>query len=108
MHANLEGEGAAPGTNTGVKRSLASAGRERALNARDAVTSALLLSILDSTIVFYNLVSGFVRYGHLAFLFWVDLLLRTASYVTLLPATLREIRGTDPENRHRGVIGRAG
>ncbi len=89
----LEGEGAAPGTNTGVKRSQASAGRARTLNARNAVTSALLLSILFSNIVFYNLVGDFVRYGYLAFLFWADLLLLIASYVTLLPATLGSFAG---------------
>jgi hypothetical protein len=96
----LDRERAAPGTATEVKRSHVSAWRAQAPDARDAVTSALLLlSILFSNIVFYNLVGSFALYGHLGFLFSADLFLLIASYVMLLPAALQaasgEIRSTD-------------
>jgi hypothetical protein len=84
----LEGEKAAPGTDTAGKRSQASAWRARAPGARTGVTFFLLLvSIVFSNIVFFNLF-GFVRYGFFSFLFWAGLLLLIASYVVLLPPAL--------------------
>lgn len=90
----LEGDWAAPGTENGTP------------NAGYAVTSALLvMSILFSNIVFYNLVGSLVRYGYLAFLFWADLLLLIASYVMLLQ---RRCDRTDVEDGRPGGISRAG
>jgi len=91
----LEGERAAPATDAGAERPLANAWRPRAPAACSVATLALLLSVLFSNIVFYNLVGGFVRYGYLAFLFWADLLLLIASYVMLLPPALRGLGGVD-------------
>lgn len=99
----LAGERAAPGALDGAERSHSSTLRARTPGARNAVTSALLLSVLFSNIVFYNLVSGFVRYGHLAFLFWADLLLLIASYVMLLPAALQQLCATGVSVQVRGA-----
>jgi hypothetical protein len=89
----LEGEKAAPRTDTAKKRSHASAWRERAPRARTAVTFFLLLvSIVFSNIVFFNLLGSFPRYGFFAFLFWADVLLLIALYVVLLPPALRRLR----------------
>lgn len=93
----LERERAAPGTNAEMKRSQAGAWRAWTPNARNTVTTALLLSILFSNIVFYNLISSFANYGYLAFLFWADLFLLIASCAMLLPAVLRKSYGTHLE-----------
>ena len=90
-----------------MKRSQVSAWRAQAPDARDAVTSALLLlSILFSNIVFYNLVGSFAPYGHLGFLFSADLFLLIASYMMLLPAALQAasggIRSTDVQGSMAG------
>jgi hypothetical protein len=102
----LEGERAARGTDTGARPSQSTGMRARTPNARNAAASALLLSILFSNVVFYNLVCSFVSYGYLAFLFWADLLLLIASYVMLLPETLRQLRGTDVRDGRPGNTGR--
>jgi hypothetical protein len=89
----LEGEKVTPGADTARKRSHASAWRERLPRARTAVTFLLLLvSIVCSNIVFFNLVGDFFRYGFYGFLFWSNLLLLMALYVELLPPALRRLR----------------
>jgi hypothetical protein len=85
----LEGEKAAPGTDTAGIRSHASACHR----ARAIVTAILLLpSIAFSNIVFFNLFGDFIRYGFYGFLFWANLLLLIASYVQLLPPALQRIQ----------------
>jgi len=82
----LEGEKAAPGSDTAGKRSHSSAYPR----ARAAVTFLLLLpSIVFSNIVFFILFGDFSRYGFYGFLFWANLLLLMALYVQLLPPALR-------------------
>ena len=89
----LEEEGMVPGTETAGKRPHTRARRERTPRAAVAVTSFLLLvSIVFSNIVFFNLVGGFFNYGFLAFLFWANLLLLIAFYVVLLPPALQHFR----------------
>jgi hypothetical protein len=89
----MEGEKAAPETDTARKRSHASAWRERSPRACTAVAFLLfLVSIVLSNIVFFNLFGSFVRYGFFSFLFWADLLLLIASYVVLLPPALTASR----------------
>jgi hypothetical protein len=79
----LEGKKAAPGTDTAGKRSHVPA----------AVTFFfLLLSIVFSNIVFFNLFGNFTRYGFFGFLFWANLLLLMALYVQLLPPSLRRVQ----------------
>ncbi len=85
----LEGEKAAQGTDTTEKSSKANA----CLLARTAVTFIfLLISIILSNIVFFNLFGNFSRYGFYGFLFWANLLLLIASYVLLLPPVLRRVQ----------------
>jgi hypothetical protein len=88
----LEGEKATPGTDIAGKGSDASGWRKRAPRARTAVTLFLLLvSIVFSNIVFFNLLNDFFLYGFYGFLFWADLLLLMAFYVELLPPALRAV-----------------
>jgi hypothetical protein len=92
----LEGQKAAPWTDSAGKRPQASAWRERTPRARAAVTVFLLLSsIVLSNIVFFNLLGDFFHFGFYGFLFWADLLLLMALYVEFLPPALRRFRGTD-------------
>jgi len=51
----------------------------------------LLLSIIASNVVFFNLFDNFLGYGFIGFLFWADLLLLIATYVELLPPTLHAL-----------------
>jgi hypothetical protein len=89
----LEGEKAAPATYTVGNRSHVSAWRERAPRARAVVTFLLLLvSIVFTNMVFFNLFGDFYGYSFFGFLFWADLLLLVALYVELLPPALRRFR----------------
>jgi hypothetical protein len=89
----LEGKKATPETDIAGKRSHASAWRERVPRAQTAVMFFLLLvSIVFSNIVFFNLFGDFSRYGFYGFLFWSNLLLLMASYMELLPPALRRFR----------------
>ena len=86
----LEGEKAGLQIDTAEKRSHTSAWRQRVPRVRTAVTLFLLLvSIVLSNIVFFNIFGDFSGYGFYGFLFWADLLLLIALYVELLPFTLR-------------------
>jgi hypothetical protein len=82
---------------------------------RAAVTVfLLLLSIVFSNIVFFNLLGDFVRYGFYGFIFWANLLLLIALYVELLPPALRWFREKDAQcgrhgsTNHSGVAGHVG
>jgi hypothetical protein len=74
-----------------------------------AVTLILiLLSIIISNIVFFNLIGDFTRYGFSGFLFWANLLLLIALYIQLLPPALKRIQqpeaisadGRSPRSTH--------
>lgn len=65
---------------------------------RIAVTvSFLLLSIVFSNIVFFNLLDDFSGYGFYGFIFWANLLLLIALYVEFLPSVLRRSRKNEVE-----------
>lgn len=49
----------------------------------------LLPSIVVSNVFFFNLFDNFFGYGFIGFLFWANLLLLIATYVELLPPTLK-------------------
>lgn len=85
----LEGENTAP--------RIDSVGKDRPSRVgpciRLIVTFLLvLLSIIFSNIVFFNLFGDFPRYGFYGFLFGANLLLLIASYVLLLPPALRQVQ----------------
>jgi heme exporter protein D len=66
----------------------------------------VLVSMVLSNMVFFNLLGDFFRYGFYGFLFWSDLLLLMASYVELLPPVLRrrrqpQVGGSVPVSRSR-------
>lgn len=85
----LDGKKAARGIETAGKRSCTS---EYTCD-RTAVTFFLvLLSIVFSNIVFFNLLGNFIHYGFFGFLFWANLFLLIATYVQLLPPALRLIQ----------------
>jgi hypothetical protein len=89
----LLGEKEAPGTAAAGKRSYSSVCGERALCARAIVKWFLLLvSIVFSNIVFFNLLGDFSGYDFYGFLFWANLLLLVVLYLELLPPALRRIR----------------
>jgi hypothetical protein len=105
----LEGKGAAPGIDTVRNRLDAGVSRQRTAGLRVAVVLLLLLSsIVISNIIFFNLVSDFSGYGFLAFPFWADLLLLTASYLVLLPTVVRQLSGKDMENGRNALMNRPG
>ena len=52
----------------------------------------LLISIVISNIIFFNLYDDHLQYGSYAFIFWADLVLLAATYMELLPAAMRDIR----------------
>jgi len=57
------------------------------------VTSLLLMvSIVISNIVFFNLIGDRIAYGSVGFIFWADLLLLVISYLYLLPRVLLKVR----------------
>lgn len=78
----------------GVGRPARENGRNRhRIPARAAVAAIfLLLSIVISNIVFFNLIGNRFLYGGAGFLFWANLSLLVASYVLILPPALRRIR----------------
>ena len=87
------GEKADPGADATRKRPHASGWRGRVARARTAVNLLLLLvSIVFSNIVFFNLFGDFVGFGFCSFLFWANLLLLIVSYMELLPPALRRLR----------------
>jgi len=58
----------------------------------------LLISIVISNIIFFNLYNDQLDYGSYGFIFWADLLLLLATYLELLPSALRQIRA---QTRHK-------
>lgn len=62
------------------------------LPARKVASLLLLVSIVISNIVFFNLIGDRIAYGSVGFIFWADLLLLAASYKVLLPLALRNVR----------------
>ena len=54
----------------------------------------LLVSIVISNIVFFNLIGDRIAYGSVGFIFWADMLLLVVSYMELLPSMLRQVRVT--------------
>jgi hypothetical protein len=52
----------------------------------------LLISIVTSNIVFFNLYDDHLHYGSYGFIFWSDLFLLIATYMELLPSALHQIR----------------
>ena len=54
----------------------------------------LLVSIIISNIVFFNLIGNRITYGSVGFIFWADMLLLVVSYMELLPSMLRQVRVT--------------
>jgi hypothetical protein len=89
----LEGGKTDLGTDTTRKRPPASVWGVPVPGARTAVTLFLLVvSIVFSNIVFFNLLGDFVRYGFCSFLFWANLALLIVSYMELLPPALRRLR----------------
>jgi len=68
------------------------------LPARKVALLLLLVSIVISNIVFFNLISDRIVYGSVGFIFWADLLLLVISYINLLPPALRMIRRISVRN----------
>jgi len=62
------------------------------LPARKVASLLLLVSIVISNIVFFNLIGDKVIYGSVGFIFWANLLLLVVSYMELLPSALQQIR----------------
>lgn len=60
--------------------------------SRKVASFLLLVSILVSNIVFFNLIGDRIAYGSVGFIFWADLFLLVASYMVLLPTALQQIR----------------
>ncbi|MFC2161139.1 glycosyltransferase family 87 protein [Acidobacteriota bacterium] len=58
----------------------------------------LLLSIVFSNIVFFNVFGDFLRYGYYGFLFWANLFLLIATYIQILPPALSEIQKLPAES----------
>lgn len=89
----LEGEAVIPGSAIDENRTRQVVCEMRIPPARKAVTLALLiLSIVISNIIFFNLIDDRFLYGYFGFLFWANLLLLVATYITLLPPALQRIR----------------
>ena len=61
------------------------------LPARKVASLLLLVSIIISNVIFFNLIGDRVAYGSVGFIFWADLLLLVVSYMELLPSALRKI-----------------
>jgi hypothetical protein len=59
----------------------------------------LLVSILISNIVLFNLIGEREVYGSIGFVFWADLLLLVVTYMELLPSVLRQIRTKSGDHR---------
>jgi hypothetical protein len=67
--------------------------KEKHSHVRSTLTLVfLLLSIVFSNIVFFNLFGSFTVYGFIGFLFWANLLLLIILYMQLLPPALRKIQ----------------
>jgi hypothetical protein len=79
----LEGEKAAPQAIIAQKRSS---------RAKTTAVLLLLVSMIISNIVFFNLLGDRGLFGSAGIIFWANLLLLAASYVELLPAALQHIR----------------
>lgn len=62
------------------------------LPARKVALLLLIVSIVVSNIVFFNIIGDRIAYGSVGFIFWSDLLLLVVSYMELLPTSLRQIR----------------
>jgi hypothetical protein len=88
----LRGEELYGGVHTGGEISYSNTGQERiSSRQRTIMFFLLLLSIVASNVVFFNLFDNFFGYGFVGFLFWANLLLLIATYVELLPHTLRKL-----------------
>jgi len=64
------------------------------LPARKVASLLLLVSIVISNIIFFNLIGDRITYGSIGFIFWADLFLLVVSYMELLPSMLRRVRVT--------------
>lgn len=64
----------------------------------------LLVSIVISNIVFYNLFGDRVAYGSVGFIFWADLLLLVVSYMELLSSALQQDRSMGTRNLPPSVV----
>jgi hypothetical protein len=62
------------------------------LPARKVASFLLLVSIIISNIVCFNLIDDNTLYGSVGFICWADLLLLVVSFIELLPSVLRQIR----------------
>ena len=51
----------------------------------------LIISVIISNIVFFNLFGDHIIFGSVGFIFWANLLLLAASYLELLPTALQQI-----------------
>jgi hypothetical protein len=68
-------------------------GKKRTPHARaTAKWFLLVVSMILSNVVFFNLIGNFFGYGFYGFLFWANLFLLAALYLELLPPALRRIR----------------
>lgn len=76
--------------------------------ARKVASLLLLVSIVISNIVFFNLIGDRIAYGSVGFVFWTDLFLLAVSYMELLPIALRQIRVTSPVSVLPDTAGSAG
>jgi hypothetical protein len=81
----LDGEKAAPEIGIAQRRSP---------TAKTIAVLLLLVSVIVSNIVFFNLLGDRFKYGSLGLIFWANLLLLVATYMELLPTALRQIRTT--------------
>ena len=89
----LEKKRGIPGIESEGKPSDTDTRMQRTSRVRKAVSLFfLLLSIVLSNIVFFNLLGSFFQYSFYGFIFWADLLLLMVLYVQLLPPALRRIR----------------
>lgn len=78
------------------------------LPARKVASLLILISIVISNIVFFNLIGDRIAYGSVGFIFWADLLLLVVSYMELLPSVLHQVRATPSGNLLSDMDGNMG
>ncbi|TFH33926.1 MAG: DUF2029 domain-containing protein [Anaerolineales bacterium] len=67
----------------------------------------LVVSVILSNLVFFNLVGDRVLFGSVGFIFWADLLLLASTYMVLLPAALQQNSITRDDNSKPAIAARS-
>jgi hypothetical protein len=81
--------------------------QRRSRTMRTTAVFLLIVSVIISNIVFFNLLGDYTRFGSAGFLFWATLFSLAASYVELLPAALQQIRMARGDNPLPGLAARS-